>query len=62
MKTREVGQHYKTINVSPEVYDELEKLRGREMTNLRLRNLSWNDYISRIISTLKGKETHSLKE
>jgi hypothetical protein len=54
-KQAETEKH-RSLNVSPEVYGELEALRRREQEDLGLHELSWNNFFARIAKVLRDEK------
>lgn len=59
-KETKAKEHYKAINVNPKVYEEVDKMRERERIALKLDNLSWNDYMYRLLALKKESEAKAV--
>ncbi len=44
---------YKTITVSEELYQKLDRLRQRKVKLLGLKNLSWNEFLNTVEDSIR---------
>jgi hypothetical protein len=52
-KDKERGSSVRTITLSPETHDALDKIRQKKRADLGLDDLSWNNFLSMIAKDLE---------